>query len=212
MPDMAEKYGVDTKNTFAALEDDVEKEKEKDGKTEEKKKDAPARKKVEKKDKEKHGKVAKSSPPVETQTRAKKHEFDRRPGPGAQRKLDKRTGGGKWDKEPLVLEDAQFPPAQEQDDTPAPEPNQATPTDTKDAKDKKEEKAYLDLDEFRAAQQKLRPEGDELKPRAARNIDGKFRDETVKEFVKERTGNLKIDLPKVEVKEKKSRSAAPTAE
>jgi len=215
MPDMAEKYGVDTSNTFAALEDDVEKEK--DGKTDEKKKDAPARKKVEKKDKEKHGKSAAKSPPAPETTRAKKHEFDRRPGPGPQRKVDKRSGGGKWDNDSSaqhqLMEDAQI--TQDQDDTPQgqgealPNQQQAPASDAKDAKDKKEEKAFLDLDEYRAAQEKKRPKDDALKPRAPRT-DGGFRE--AKEFVKEKEETLKFDLPKPEAKEKKSSSATTTTE
>jgi hypothetical protein len=70
MPNMAEKYGVDTSNTFAALED-VDKEKVEGGK-DEKKKDAPARKKVDKKDKEKHGKQSAKAAPAATESRPKK--------------------------------------------------------------------------------------------------------------------------------------------
>jgi len=210
MPDMAEKYGVDTSNTFAALEDDVEKG-DKDGKTE--KKDAP-RNKVAKKDKEKHGKSSKSAPAVPEQTRAKKHEgFDRRQGPGPQQKnKTKGSGGGKWDKDggaqQQALEDVQI--AQDQEDTEL--PNQEAPDakdgkdgkDVKDAKDKKDEKSYLDLDEYRKALEKKRPEGDTLKPRAPRT-DGDFRE--VKEFKKEEVGNLKYDPPKPEQKQEKKAPA-----
>jgi len=75
MPDY---NGVDTSNVFAALEDDVEKEKEKDGKDEKKKDATVPRKKTDKKDKEKHGKQSAKAAPATESTRAKKHEgFDR---------------------------------------------------------------------------------------------------------------------------------------
>jgi len=206
MPDMAEKYGVDTSNTFAALEDDVEK----GDKTEDKKKEAPARKKVEKKDKEKHGKSAGKSAPPAAEARAKKHEFDRRPGPGPQRKVDKRTSTGKFDTrinaETQAYEDAQIAKDHADDEAEKVEvlPGQDAPSDSKDgkdSKDKKDEKTYLDLDEYRAEQQKKRPKEDNRQPRAPKEADGDFRE--AKEFVKAKEENLKIELPKVEVKEKK---------
>jgi len=209
MPDY---NGVDTSNVFAALEDDVEKEKEKDGKDEKKKDATVPRKKTDKKDKEKHGKQSsKAAPPAET-TRQKKHEgFDRRPGPGPLRKQDKRSGGGKWDKEQQVFDDAQLAQDQEQGpsgaaaDVPNQESDVAAAPDAKDAK--VDDKPMYDLDEWKAQIEKKRPEGDELKPRAPR-VDGDFRE--VKEFVKEKTENMKIDLPKAEQKEKKSFSTPAT--
>jgi len=178
--------GVNTSNAYGVLGDDVEKQKsEKDGKAEKSKEAAP-RKKVEKKDKEKHGKQNKAPA---ADTRQKKHEgFDRRPGPGPQRKPDKRTGGGKWDQDQQRIIEDQFV-NQDQDDQ-----DPSRQGDAKDAKDKKE---YFDLDEWKAKQEQKRPDGDALKPRAPRT-DGDFRE--VKEFKKEKVENLKMELPQPEVK------------
>jgi len=184
---MAE-YGVDTSNTFALLEDDGAAKKAAATK------DpslipAVARKKVDKKDKEKHGQAARGgNASAAESSRPKKHDFDRRPGPGPQRKVDKRSGAGKWDKEqttgyPDETLAADF--TQDEQDTPSsPTTAQggAAPTDAKDGKAKKPEDSWVDLDEYREAQKSKRPEGDDLKPRAPR-VDGDFR--AVKEFVKE---------------------------
>jgi len=222
MPDMAE-YGVNTSNTFALLnEDDERGDNEKQDET---KKDAPARKKVEKKDKEKHGQQArggsKVSAPAET-SRQKKHEFDRRPGPGPQRKPDKRSGGGKWDKEQLSYDDVEAA-QDEQDANPAPSQTdaqtQGAPPSTgkeskdgkdgkdgkegKDGKDGKEDpsKNWVDYDEYLETQKAKRPKGDDLKPRAPR-VDGDFR--AVKAIEKEEDEPLyKVEKEK----EKKERAS-----
>jgi len=145
--------------------------------------------KLKKKDKEKHGQAAKGGSRNEP-AKAKKHEFDRRPGPGAQRKPDKRTGGGKWDKEvQTAFEDEVYAAKEAKQDVVPPATTSEAPaiTDTKDAKDAKDakdkpaEKEPLSLEEFLEAQKAKRPENDELVPRAPR-VDGDFR--AVKELVK----------------------------
>jgi len=131
-------YGVDTSNTFALLQ---EKEDGPD-KKEAPKKDAPVRKKVEKKDKQKHG--AQQPAPKKTggataeTSKPKKHEgFDRRPGPGPQRKPDKRTGGGKWDKEVNTALDDEVYANKEAAGDVTPNPTSTDATDSKDGKEKK---------------------------------------------------------------------------
>jgi len=153
--------------------DDVEKEK---SEKEEQKKEAAPRKKVDKKDKEKHGKQNTKAAPVSADARPKKHEgFDRRPGPGPQRKVDKRTGAGKWDQDQQRIVEDQF--RQDSQDDLAGQDGQG------DAKDAKDSKDLFDLDEWKAVQERKRPDGDALKPRAPRT-DGDFRE--VKEFKKEK--------------------------
>jgi len=177
MPDMAE-FGVDTSNTFALLDDEAAKKKN-SGKAKDDSGPA-ARKKVDKKDKEKHGQPARggNAPAAEPSGRVKKHEFDRRPGPGPQRKVDKRTGA-KWDQDVPNYQD-ETDAFKDDLDTRSPLPDGAT--QDKDGKVVKPEDSWVDLDEFRKAQKAKRPEGDDLKPRAAR-VDGDFR--AAKELVKE---------------------------
>jgi len=149
MPDLTDRgsYGVNTSNTFAALD-----EEEESGKEEQPKQEEPVpRKKVDKKDKEKHGKQTKTA---SVETRPKKNEgFDRRSGPGPQRKPDKKPGGKGEGDHQRILDDEQYVDQEEQedvaDDVPAqdaraPDTAKDAAQDSKDTKDSKDAKDSKD--------------------------------------------------------------------